>query len=381
MKPKQHITAVEQHPLAGSSFISLMKLFLGNGGVDREYLPQALSVATASFLTIPLKIFENVKFSQKIADTQLEFPPIFIIGHPRSGTTYFQYLMSLDSNLGYLENWQAMRGSEIFLSNQELAKRWADSNYPRKRISDGVMMFANSPAEEEYPLANACPYSFYTWFYFPKNMRKIFQNFVLFEGVDQQIISEWKRAYTKMLKRITLSANGKRLILKNPINTARVKILLEMFPDAKFIHIYRNPYSIYASTNTLYKKIVRLLGLQTINEAELEENIIFIYKQMMEKFLVDKSSIPPENLIEIKYEDFIGNEIQYFKQIYEQFKLPDFEQAEAEFKKYIKSQANYETNKYTLDEETIKKITEEWSFTIEKWQYDLPTEMKTTAAS
>jgi omega-hydroxy-beta-dihydromenaquinone-9 sulfotransferase len=381
MKPKQNITAVEQHPLAGSSFISLMKLFLGNGGVDREYLPQALSIATASFLTIPLKIFENVKFSQKIADTQLEFPPIFIIGHPRSGTTYFQYLMSLDPNLGYLENWQAMRGSEIFLSNQELAKRWADSNYPRKRISDGVMMFANSPAEEEYPLANACPYSFYTWFYFPKNMRKIFQNFVLFEGVDQQIISEWKRAYTKMLKRITLSANGKRLILKNPINTARVKILLSMFPDAKFIHIYRNPYSIYASTNTLYKKIVRVLGLQTINEAELEENIIFIYKQMMEKFLVDKSSIPPENLIEIKYEDFIGNEIQHFKQIYEQFKLLDFEQAEAEFKKYIKSQANYKTNKYTLDEETIKKITEEWRFTIEKWQYDVPTEMKTTAAS
>jgi hypothetical protein len=184
-----------------------------------------------------------------------------------------------------------------------------------------------------------------------------------------------------MLKRITLSANGKRLILKNPINTARVKILLSMFPDAKFIHIYRNPYSIYASTNTLYKKIVRLLGLQTINEAELEENIIFIYKQMMEKFLVDKSSIPPENLIEIKYEDFIGNEIQYFKQIYDQFNLPEFEQAEAEFKKYVKSQANYETNKYTLDEETIKKITEEWRFTIEKWQYDLPTEMKTTAAS
>lgn len=378
MKPKQNITAVEQHPLAGSSFISLMKLFLGNGGVDREYLPQALSIATASFLTIPLKIFENVKFSQKIADTQLEFPPIFIIGHPRSGTTYFQYLMSLDPNLGYLENWQAMRGSEIFLSNQELAKRWADSNYPRKRISDGVMMFANSPAEEEYPLANACPYSFYTWFYFPKNMRKIFQNFVLFEGVDQQIISEWKRAYTKMLKRITLSANGKRLILKNPINTARVKILLSMFPNAKFIHIYRNPYSIYASTNRLYKKLVRVLGLQTINEAELEENIIFIYKQMMEKFLVDKSSIPPENLIEIKYEDFIGNEIQYFKQIYEQFKLPEFEQAEAEFKKYIKSQANYETNKYTLDEETIKKITEEWRFTIEKWQYDLPTELTGT---
>ncbi|MFH7027195.1 MAG: sulfotransferase family protein [Heteroscytonema crispum UTEX LB 1556] len=96
---------------------------------------------------------------------------------------------------------------------------------------------------------------------------------------------------------MTLSANQKRLIVKNPINTARIKILLEMFPDAKFIHIYRNPYSIYASTNTLYKKLVRILGFQTINEAQLEENIIFIYKQMMQNFLVDKNSIPPENLI------------------------------------------------------------------------------------
>ncbi|NEU74340.1 sulfotransferase [Hassallia byssoidea VB512170] len=380
MKSKQRITAVEQHPLAGSSFISLMKLFLWNGGVDREYLPQALSAATASFLTIPLKIFENVKFSQKIAELEIELPPIFILGHPRSGTTYFQYLMSRDPNLGYLENWQAMRGSEIFLSSPELAKRWADSNYPRKRISDEVMMYANSPAEEEFPLANACPYSFYTWFYFPNNMRKIFQKFVLFEGVDDRIKTEWKRAYIKNLKRITLAVNGKRLILKNPINTARIKILLEMFPDAKFIHLYRNPYSIYASTNTLYKKLVRVLGFQTINEAELEENIIFIYKQMMQKFLVDKNSLPPENLIEIKYEDFIGNEIEYLKQVYAQFNLPSFEQAEAEFKKYIQSQANYETNKYTLDEETIKKITEQWRFTIEKWQYDVPDELTVKAA-
>lgn len=374
MKPKQHITITEQHPLAGSSFINLMKLFFLHGGIDKEYLPKALSIATASFSTIPFRVFENVKFSKKIAELELDISPIFIIGHPRSGTTYFHDLMSRDSQLEYLENWQAMRGSEIFLSSPKLAKHWADSNYPRKRISDGVMMLANSPAEEEFPLANSSPYSFYTWFYFPKNMRKIFQEFVLFENTNKPIKQEWKKAYIQFIKKIILSTNGKKIILKNPINMARVNILLEIFPDAKFIYIYRNPYNIYASTSQLYKKMVQLFGLQNINETELEENIIFIYKKMMQKYLLDKNSIPPENLIEIKYENFIGNEIEYLKQVYTQFNLSGFEQAEAEFNQHIKSQINYQKNKYILDEKTIQKITEEWGFAFEKWQYEILTE-------
>jgi omega-hydroxy-beta-dihydromenaquinone-9 sulfotransferase len=369
-------TYLKDSTLAGSSFINLMKLFLVNRGIDREYLPQAFSLAMISFLTIPYRVFEKVKFVRKIAELEIDLPPIFIIGHHRSGTTYFHDLMSRDPNFGYLEHWQGMRGSEIFLSSPELAKDWADSNYPRKRRADDVMVLASSPAEEEFALGNSSPYSFYTWLWFPKNMKKIFQQCVLFEYENEQIKTQWKKAYTTILKRIILSKNGKRLLLKNPVNTARINILLEIFPDAKFIYLYRNPYTVYASASQLYKRILPLSRLQNITEVELEENIIFIYQQIMQKYLVDKNHIPPENLIEVKYEDFIGNEILYLNKIYTQFKLSGFEHSESEFKKYIDSQAKYKTNKYILDEKTITKITEEWRFTIEKWQYDIPDEFR-----
>ena len=119
-----------------------------------------------------------------------------------------------------------------------------------------------------------------------------------------------------------------------------------------------------------------IFTLQNISEVELEENIIYIYQQMLQKYLVDKKYIPPENLIEISYEDFIGNEILYLNQIYSQFNLPGFEQVESEFKKYIESQTKYQINKYVLDEKTITKISEEWKFAIEKWQYDIPDNMR-----
>jgi len=369
-------TYLKDSTLAASSFMNLIKLFIVNGGIDREYLPKALSLAMASFLTIPYRVFEQVKFARKLAELQINLPPIFIIGHHRSGTTYFHDLMSRDPNFGYLEHWQGMRGSEIFLSSPELAKHWTNSNYPRKRTSDEIMVLANSPVEEEFALANSSPYSFYASLLFPRNMKKIFQQFVLFEDDNEQIKTQWKKAYTTILKRIVLSKKEKNLLLKNPVNTARIKILLEIFPDAKFIYLYRNPYTIYASTIQLYTRILAQSALQNITEVELEENIIFIYQQMMQKYLVEKNYIPPENLIEIRYEDFIGNEIIYLKRIYTQFKLSDFEQSESEFKKYIDSQDRYKTNKYILDEETITKITEQWRFTIEKWKYDVPDELR-----
>jgi hypothetical protein len=235
MKSEKIFTAAQEHPLAGSSFINLIKLLTLNGGIDREYLPRTLSIAMASFLTIPLRVYEKVKFSQKIADLPIDLPPIFLIGHHRSGTTYLHDLMSRDPNFCYLEHWQAMGGSEIFLGSPELAKSWADSNYPRKRISDGVIMYADSPEEEEFARANSSMYSFYAWHYFPKNMKKMFQQFALFENPNDQIKSEWKKAYMKVLNRISFSGNGKRLLIKNPVHTARVKILLEIFPEAKFI--------------------------------------------------------------------------------------------------------------------------------------------------
>lgn len=372
MQTEKQTPPYEQHPLAGGSFINLMKLFLFRGGIDREFIPKALTVAAASFLTIPLRIYESIKFDQRIEQVEIKFPPIFIVGHWRTGTTYLLYLMSRDRNFGYYSTWKAFRNSEIFLANPELAKRRSDETYPKKRGVDGVVLSSDYPTEDEPALANSSFYSFATGRFFARNMKKAFQKYVLFAGGDEVTKQEWKRVYLRFLKRLTLSVEGKRLLLKNPLNTARIKALVEMFPDAKFIHIYRNPYTVYPSVRNLNKKFGEIWGFQRISEAEMDSNIIFLYQEMMKSFFSDRDAIPPENLIEIKYEDFIGNELEYLKKIYSQFNLPGFEQAEPEFKKYIDSQANYETNKYALDEETINKISEEWKFAIEKWQYDIP---------
>jgi hypothetical protein len=57
------------------------------------------------------------------------------------------------------------------------------------------------------------------------------------DNIPKNVIEEWKEIYLYLLKKETLYRDGKRLVLKNPANTARVTLLLEMFPNARFVHI------------------------------------------------------------------------------------------------------------------------------------------------
>lgn len=367
---KEKITLTFQ-PLAGGSFINWIKLLINNGGVDRKYIMRAVLVSVISLLGIPFRFFETAKFGRKVENIQIQYSPIFILGHWRSGTTYLHNVMVQDQNLGYVSTCQTWI-PEMFLSSQELGKLITSKVIPKKRPMDNVLLSSDLPQEEEYAIGNVSQYSFYHGFFFPKNIKKYFKNFVLFEGVSEKIKNEWKNVYIKILKKATLSVHGKRLVIKNPSNTARIKLLLEIFPNAKFIHIYRNPYIVYTSTKHLYAKLLPEFILQDIDEKEIDANILKFYQELMQKFFIDKNLIPQENYVEIKYEYFVGNELAELKRVYEQINLPDFEKAEENFKKYIDSESNYETNKYSYDEETIKKVYVAWKFTIDKWQYSPP---------
>ena len=345
----------KRHPLAYGSFINWIKLLIENGRIDKN-ITTALYISLSSLLCIPLRILENARFGKKIENTEIKVPPIFIIGHWRSGTTHLHNLISHDKNLGYLS------GFQTFVPDVLLGIEKA---------------FSFVPQEEEYGIASMSPYSYYHGIYFPRNIKKYFDEFVLFDRVSEEIRTKWKETYIKIVKKVSFITRGKRVLLKNPTNVGRVKILLEAFPDAKFIHIYRNPYAVYASGRHFFRtKIFPRWSFQHISEEEMDENLLSFYKQIMERFFEEKKLIPKGNVVEIKYEELEVNPLGELKRVYNELGLPGFEKAEENFKAYIASQSSYKKNKYKLSDETIKKVYQHWEFTIEKWGYDVPQDLR-----
>jgi hypothetical protein len=174
-----------------------------------------------------------------------------------------------------------------------------------------------------------------------------------------------------ILRRATLHAEGKRLVLKNPINTARVSLLLELFPHAKFIHIHRDPYEVFLSTRHLHQEVLRFTRLQDFSRDDLVGNVIGLYRTVLERFLADKERIPPENFVEIGFADLERDPVGVLRRIYDRLAIPGFAAAAPAFQRYVSAQAYYRRNSFTIGDDDIALVNRHWRFAFETWGYTM----------
>jgi hypothetical protein len=355
-------------PLVFGSFINVVGLMIQNR-VDEAFIPRAILVSLISFLTAPLRLLERLHYGRQVKRSRISDPPIFIIGHWRSGTTHLHNLMCQDEHLIGVSTLQTIAPEMCFIGDKTI-KSIAEKILPATRVMDNMAWSMDSPQEEEFAIANMSPYSFYHHWTFPRKARYYFEKYALFNEVPKKVIAKWKEIYVSILTKAGLHKGGKRLVIKNPTNTGRIKVLLELFPNAKFIHIYRDPYRVYLSTKHLYRKTLPITQLQEISDAETEDNILLFYKELMQRYLADKELIPPENLVEVKFESLEENPLEELQRIYEQLGLPGFEMAKAVFQSYMHARADYQKNQYEgLDQDLIAKVNQHWGFAIETWGY------------
>ena len=365
---KDYMNFVQQ-PLSGSSFSNFMKLLVQNRfRVAPPLIPRAMYVAIMTAMLSPFRWYEAVKFNKKLEEVKIP-QIIFIVGHFRSGTTFLHYLMGQDRNLAYVSTLETM-APEVFLGSERLFGEMVKKRLPDKRPMDDLEMRAGLPYEEEYALANMCTQSFYHAWYFPRKWDHYFRKYVLFDGIGEKEKNKWRNAYIRLLKKIAYKHDGKTILLKSPVNTGRIKELLEIFPDAKFLHIYRNPYRVYLSTWKLYRKILPIFSFQHIDMEELDRNIITFYRETYKKYLKERHLIPDGNLVEISYETFYTDPMYNLEVIYDELGIDGFKDSEPYFRKFVKKYRNYTPDKYTMDEATREKVYEEWKFAFDAFGYD-----------
>jgi hypothetical protein len=337
-------------------------------GIHPRYLLRLLLVISSSLISLPLRLWERIIWGQKISQTRIEHPPIFIVGHWRSGTTHLHNLMTQDPNFGYLSMYQSIV-PDCSLVGRDWLKPLLAKILPIKRPMDNMTWPIDSPQEEEVALCKTMATSFYTQFLFPSKSRQLFRKYVLMDGTSQGAIAEFERKYYRLLQVATIRANGKRLILKNPVNTARIKLLLQLFPDAKFIHIHRSPYDVFGSVKNLHQTLIPLTTLQNLDEDGSEETILTLYEDMMRRYLEERSLIRAGNLIEVRFEDLEKNPLQEIERIYRVLNLPNYEATKPALQAYLDAQKSYQKNQLQLTPEARRKIQQRWQFAFSDFGY------------
>jgi hypothetical protein len=252
----------------------------------------------------------------EIHDIQIQ-RPIVIAGLPRTGTTHLHNLMSADPALRSLPYWESL---EPVLAESEATGPGQPD--PRLARTEAGVVFLG----QAMPLFNRM-HEMTTWHVHEEiQLLAIAGSTMLFEtmavlpswrdwyrGNDQTPAYEYLRTILKVLQ---WQRGGERWVLKSPQHLEQFGPLMTVFPDATVVVTHRDPVSITASLATMVSYTARL------NQRRVDPVAIGRYwadrlVDMLGSCARDRDILPAERSIDIRFHEFMADDVATVARIYE----------------------------------------------------------------
>ena len=248
--------------------------------------------------------------------------PVFVLGYFRSGTTWLQTLLSLDPALRS-PIWIEALSPHTFVVTWSVLRLLLAPFLMLVRIRAVSPLGATLPAEDDFALCNWTRASVIAGRAALPQEQDFYNRFHDLERLTRQERQRWERHELAFTGKLMLIAKGRRLVLKSPSHTARVRHLLRLFPGAKFIHISRPPRAVFQSNLALIKSLQDTFRLAPpIDPARQEEMIVEEYLATMERYVADRALIPPGDMAELRLQDLVADPLGEMERVYGELGLP-----------------------------------------------------------
>jgi hypothetical protein len=335
--------------------------------VSRSRLHYALGVSCFCPMTSMLAIAQKLGWSRAIAKTKLEQPPIFILGHWRSGTTLLHEYLGLDPRFASPTTYQCFAPWH-FLLTEGMVTRYGNWLLPDRRPMDNMKAGWALPQEDEFALMNLGAPSPYLRLMFP-NHPVPYTETLDSDRFSPADLQAWRRQLEWFVKALTYKTR-KQLLLKSPPHTGRIGILRQMYPDSKFIHIVRDPRKLYPSTMKLWNSLDENQALQSpTDQSMLQAFVLDSLVSMYQAFDGDRASVPDNQIIDVRYEQFVAKPVQTLEAIYKHLDLGPCEQVRSNWESKSDQEQGYQTNKLQIDPQQEAIILDRWSDYARKYGY------------
>jgi len=328
------------------------------------YWPRLLFISYMSVLNSVMGLVEHLLYGRTIEQATIHPNPVFILGHPRTGTTLAHSLLGLDSEqFTYCSTFCAGFPS-CFLWFESIGKVLFKGVIDDTRPMDNVKLDFDLPQEDELATnvisAGTSPYM---PLFFMKQEPE-FRPFYAFDdrGDGDASSDEWLEAsamararktwidsFLYLLRKLTVRAENertsssgegpRRLILKSPVHTARIGLMNQLFPEAQFIYIHRNPYDVFRSAAHMADTTYWYTYLNTPSDEDITEFILRQYEILYDRYEEGRTQIlsaelssasgesagdasdhqqPAKRLVEISYDELSKRPMETAQRIYQE---------------------------------------------------------------
>ncbi|MDR3183445.1 MAG: sulfotransferase [Planctomycetaceae bacterium] len=316
----------------------------------------------------PAAQLQRFCYGKRIRETELTEPPVFIIGHWRSGTTLLHEYLIRDEQFAFADTFACFAPAHFIVSRYTL-RPLAALLMPKKRPIDNMEAGFDRPQEDEFALMSLGLPSPYRNIIFPNNGLNIDTDYLTLRNVSPQERKNWLDTLEQFLKSLTFLSGGKQIILKSPPHTGRIKTLLERFPSAKFVHIDRHPYSLFPSTVNLWKRLAKDEGVQRPKHV-FDDYVFDSLNAMYETFDEDVKLLKAEQFCRISYDELTAAPVETLEKIYGELQLGNFGSVRPTMTDYAASQKTYKKNTFSMDDTLRQIIAERWQHYFKRFHYN-----------
>lgn len=242
--------------------------------------------------------------------------PLFIVGLPRSGTTFLQQLLAQDGAMRVTPFWEelsplpdhdpAIRPPQ----DAPLIERAAKNIEGLRQHAPGLLQMhqlaVEQPEEEIYLLGPAFASMVYEWVYILPRYAQWYA---------QQDFTAGYRFFRKILQTLQWMRGGGRWLLKAPQHMEQIKPLLAVFPDALYIETLRDPVTAAVSNASLsgYGQRIRT---DRPNPHEAGRSNVFIIERLVNSLLRDHPVGDPR-FLPIAFGELMADPLSAARKVYD----------------------------------------------------------------
>jgi len=318
--------------------------------------------------------------------------PVYIVGNPRSGTTFLQRLLARDEETFIpMRTWEMLAAPSITMRKVLWTLSALDSRLgsPLARLlgmleegwqEDNVVhrVAIRAPEEDEYLLVHIFS-TLKIWLYvamLDEAERYTYFDSQMPEEEKERIMTFYERCLQRHLyahgEGKAVHATARHYLAKNPHFSPMVDTLYEYFPDIKIIYLARNPLDMIPSYISLKEDEWQLLG-DPLETYESREYILDMAHHWYTYPLARLEQAPQKSATVVDFNDLVSDARGVVTEIYERFGL-ELRPAFAETLRQATERArNHESeHEYSLQEMglTAEKIVEDYREIFERFDFD-----------
>lgn len=307
---------------------------------------------------------EKARSGREFVDYPVPRDAVFIIGHWRTGSTFLHQLLSQDSRFVAPTMFQA-----AFPDCFRVAARYYRPIMRAmvvKRPMDHVRMGFDDAQEDEFALLKLTLDSPLLDIVFPVKKGYFISHYDDFIPSDRE---GWKEKLMEFCRRLRRNS-GRTLLLKNPLHSLRIPLLLEAFPDARFIHIHRHPYRVAASSMNLWKVMIDDNLLKGKPYYPTLEEVTDGMKKFYDVIERDSGLLAEGKFFEISCEALVGDPVGEISALYSHMGLEFTSESERTLHSYLESTKDFRKNSYIFTDREKEEVYSRMERVFNKYHYE-----------